>query len=734
MRFFNRDIIFNVKTSSVFYYSLLSSLLFFALFFSFHSSATAAAVACNKLGPNAAIPAGFGASFNLFSTAREFLLSGTCDTVSDAITVGTVSAGNGNPNTYVYNKGYRWNGTSWIPYTLTCLGQTVSGVWCVGKGTTSFTLSQNPTNIIAYTCQWNGTKWNCGCRDNACTTNYWQIQKLEYQQTTPPPITPPPGGQVGASGKGKPAWAGIWGIWGGEDYKFPWLKGSLITCTWAQIEPSENNLDYSCLDRKISQAISNNQSIMFLIYIGNPPQWVYNTVPKVITVDGSAYPYYLDSDFRKYVPRMWLAVLKHIASLPADQKKVFVGVQVPLGKSGDEQPYDSAAVNPNYAINSGGTEWGNYQREMITAFVNALKTAGLNLIPMFKVQQQNYDWMKAQGIVHMRKTVYVAQMYQLNNEMNLDWVRDDLFELSGSDYTRARGEFDAPVASDAGWLSEAPIWHYYWQSLWMLNYGVDMFNQRTQTLSKGNNYAYAFTFFTNHAGYKDPKTSRYAFVALRDGLDVADTARFPTAQYGALSGANSPTRYQKIAQAMAPFGAKQGDVAHQAVTGLAYSTQLNATNDVAYNIWRGNYAMYIDQIDPNGTSQGYWRVGSTNEPFGRYARGFNGSKNMNRMYFDIDDKMFSSGGLSGNENVDIRVVYFDKGTGTWSLNYDAVGNPDKVAYQLTKTNTNAWKEKTITVTDANFNNKGPRASDISLVNTDGNDDIFHMVEVIFTER
>lgn len=178
----------------------------------------------------------------------------------------------------------------------------------------------------------------------------------------------------------------------------------------------------------------------------------------------------------------------------------------------------------------------------------------------------------------------------------------------------------------------------------VLTYGVDMLNQRSQTLDVGEQYAYAFEFFNRRAGYKDPTTARYAYVALRDGLDVADTDRFPEAQYGAYNGANSPARYANIVAALSgPFGPEQGDVAHQAVMGLSYTTALDAINDVACKIWRGNYGLYLEQIDPHGTSQGLFRVGSKSEPYGRFARGFQHDQGKDQMFFDVDDRMFEGG-------------------------------------------------------------------------------------------
>ena len=107
---------------------------------------------------------------------------------------------------------------------------------------------------------------------------------------------------------------------------------------------------------------------------------------------------------------------------------------------------------------------------------------------------------------------------------------------------------------------------------------------------------------------------------------------------------------------------------------------------------------------------------------------------MSSIYFDVDDDMFVTGELAGKAHIQIRVVYFDRGTGTWALNYDATTKADKQAYTITNGNTGTWKEKIITVSDANFNNLGPKNSDISLVNTDSIDEIFPMIEIKFTGR
>ena len=130
----------------------------------------------NQQTSTASIPTGYGASYNPLTSAREYLVQASCTGTTQA----TVTAGNGNPLTYVYNRGYYWTGSTWTPYTLTCAsGALISGAWCPGRATASIPLPQNPTNVIAYTCQYTNSTWKCGCRDATCSTAYWQLQRIQ---------------------------------------------------------------------------------------------------------------------------------------------------------------------------------------------------------------------------------------------------------------------------------------------------------------------------------------------------------------------------------------------------------------------------------------------------------------------------------------------------------------------------------------------------------------------------
>jgi len=184
-----------------------------------------------------------------------------------------------------------------------------------------------------------------------------------------------------------------------------------------------------------------------------------------------------------------------------------------------------------------------------------------------------------------------------------------------------------------------------------------------------------------------------------------------------------------IAKAFSEYGARMGETEVCTAGAHAWRSEAKALNDVARDVWPGNYRMYLYQYDPNETSQGCWRVGSTDEPYGRFARGFDHRHGKDAMYFDIDDGFFHDKPLAGQYPVKVRVVYFDKGTGSWSLVYDAIGSPQQTADTVKKTDSGTWKEKTVTIADGHFGNRAPHQTDLMLVNADDEDDLFHMIEL-----
>eukprot|EP01047_Picozoa_sp_COSAG01_P055134 COSAG01_NODE_6104_length_3849_cov_4.556267_3_plen_140_part_00 len=103
-------------------------------------------------------------------------------------------------------------------------------------------------------------------------------------------------------------------------------------------------------------------------------------------------------------------------------------------------------------------------------------------------------------------------------------------------------------------------------------------------------------------------------IALRDGLDAANTSRFPAAQFGPFDDRQKIPRLQKIAATFAHRGARLRDP-QAAVKSPMPSRKRNGTNDVGIRIWQGNYGNgLVTQLRPLETSVGWWGVGPLDQP------------------------------------------------------------------------------------------------------------------------
>jgi triacylglycerol lipase len=135
---------------------------------------------CDTINSDTGMPSGFesiyGAPYDVFSLQRALLLKASCTSSSTTADVG--------PATYVYNQGYTLVNNNWQQTTFTCTGGALfDNAWCPQSA--RGTLPNNATYYIAFTCNWTGTKWNCGCKDqpfqlDPCTPNAWQIQGIQH--------------------------------------------------------------------------------------------------------------------------------------------------------------------------------------------------------------------------------------------------------------------------------------------------------------------------------------------------------------------------------------------------------------------------------------------------------------------------------------------------------------------------------------------------------------------------
>ncbi len=347
-----------------------------------------------------------------------------------------------------------------------------------------------------------------------------------------------------------------------------------------------------------------------------------------------------------------------------------------------------------------------------------------------------WDWVNANvrgGWGH--KQPGTGQSYQLNDELErLQNLTPHLVDPGpGVAEIFTRCEMDQ-TWNKGHHISRHPAMGFYWTALSALHSGLSVWNLTgtARDWCREHNYWEFAEFFNKYAGQTHSPTASGAFCALREGLDAADTQKFPESRFGRAARDNRE-RYLAICRAYAARGAKMDDVDGVLAGQMHQRFEQKGFNDAGWRILAGNYERFLHQIDPESSSVGWWRVGGELTPstpvYARFARGFDHAAGKEAMYFDIKDSFFWGRPLNGQEKVTVRVVYYDQGTGRWALKYDAVADAAKTAFVVTNTGSGTWKERTVTLRDGYFGNRGPRGADLMLVNLDGQDEIFHMIEV-----
>lgn len=531
-----------------------------------------------------------------------------------------------------------------------------------------------------------------------------------------------------------------------KDFKkmYPYVVGVFNPIPWSLIEPEPGKFQWKEFDENLKQMADAGYFIGFIFWAGpHSPEWLYSEfgVEKVFTNTTKKsmpfFPNYKNADYKKRWYNMLNTVAEHINSLDNDIKNWIVFYQPAEGTTGDEGPFKGAAdpSSKKYIFSAKDPWWINFKRD---EWEHLYKLYSINNDPIIHLlingseNEEDWEWKEKHIPYAWEKSNNIGHVYQANGDAlkkaHFDPLINEPVEGSNKTLIRTRDEFGSQFAPTYDLIT---AWFTYWTALHSLHFGLDIWNLHLtkEFFDPGNKPA--FQFFAKYAGFKNPKYSPGGFCALRDGLDAANFKRFPESEFGGgdSRSKNGEKRTVNIAKAFAAQGARQEDP-EGSMGGQVNNHHAKGINDVNWDIFPANYERYITQYAPNETSVGYWSVGSKEQPYGRFARGFDHKNGKNAMYFNIHDSLFSSFPNGGKQTVILRVVYLDNG-GSWKLIYDAVGNESKTAFEMKNGNSGLWKEKIITINDANFANRLPHNSDFSLMNstTNGTDPIFHMVEV-----
>jgi hypothetical protein len=513
---------------------------------------------------------------------------------------------------------------------------------------------------------------------------------------------------------------------------YPGMKGVPIVVGWNKLEPQEGVYNWDLIDDIIKKAAANNKYVFTLLWL-NPvnAEWLYDKgVPKVeidtfkTDPNFATLPYPMDEKYKYYSERIITKLADHLRSLPPELFERVLFHQVVEGSTGDGFCYKGQPKDPKYNVER--EDWAQYQKYIRRFTIKAFSDTTSGKPPMaLLIHTEDVAWGLAQYDGVVLKQGVASHFYHSNDsryKCNIykPWMTPD--NPAGRPiYCRGEGE----SMWNKEWFVKDPLQNMYFSAIYATHCGLDIWNIPDHVLEDPTWYM-ALDFFNKYAGKKYPSQSPVAFCALKDELNADDTIRFPEDKFGQANKSNKD-RVLKICAEFADHGAIVEDL-DLTLAGSLMSRKRTGYNDVAWDRIDDDYNRYLYPINKLQTSVGFWHVGPKDQPYGRFARGFENKTGKNAMYFKFHDDFFEDNNKKKGE-LEISIIWLDNNKGSWKLSYDAGKNNFKAAKTFTAKATNRWRKDTVKIKDAVMNNNGPMGADIALINADDKDHIFHIIEV-----
>jgi len=550
---------------------------------------------------------------------------------------------------------------------------------------------------------------------------------------------------------------GVWDRGGAiDDYSDPkadFMLGIEVSARWADVQAKgPETFDFSVFQETLNKAAKYHKIVKMSINVGgDAPLWLYdNGVPLVIVKSNkpknekyaNSNQYYLSEAYKTYYFEMIKQFSLFLRNQPQNKFDCIAFVQVKTGSTGDEDTYKGDPINEKYIIPK--ELWEPFRLESFTQF------------------KKYFNDVPDRKIVLTFNNVDPVKQPEANN-----WVMTQIdpkigFGIKGGAYNRGHhltGEqsfkkqwtpylinpkgmklFSASEM-DESW--HKPIFSintelgFYWAALGAINTGLSSTNMNkgsTKYALEHKEIIDIFKMYNRYAQQVYPATATVAVSVFHEGLNSADTMKFPESVFGKPSKGNKD-RYLKICKAYESRGAKIDDIKALSEGQVAQRESQTGYNDVGWDIAEGNYERFLTQIKADETSIGLFRIRGTidekSSKYDRFARSFESATGKNSMYFKFDDEMFASSKPKGLKFI---ITWLDKNAGsTWALKYNK-GKDVKTAIEVKGKGDNKWKNITIEVVDMLLDQSGKLGSDFMLVNTDNVDDIFNGIEVNVTRK
>jgi len=549
-----------------------------------------------------------------------------------------------------------------------------------------------------------------------------------------------------------------YGTWdrgeGIDDYSDPkadFVMGIEVSARWTEVQPNgPDSFDFSIFQNTLDRAAKYKKLVKISINVGpDSPDWLYTHGVPLVKVNSHKpykhdkkfinYPYYVSDAHKKYYFELINQFSLFLRNQPKEKFDCIAFVQVKTGATGDEEPYKGEPKEEQYNIEK-KNEWENFRLEAFTQFkkcFNDVKDRQIVLV-FNRVDPEKqpiaYNWVM--NVINPQigfgiKGGAFNRGHHLTGEQSFkeQWT-PYLINPKGMKLFSA-------AEMDESW--NKPIFNinrelgFYWAAMSAINTGVSSTNMQKNAVKYGyerNEISDIFRMYNKYSQQVYPATATAAISVFHEGLNAADTVKFPEKIYGKASEKNLE-RYTNICKAYASRGARIDDLEAVIVGQVNQRERQKGYNDAGWDIAEGNYERFLTQIKPDETSIGLFRVRGTidenSSKYDRFARSFENATGKNTMYFKFDDEMFST---SKPESLTFKITWLDKTAGsTWSLNYNKGGKKMKSSLKVKGIGDNKWKTETITVKNPIVNGKGKFGSDFMLVNTDKLDDIFNGIEV-----
>ncbi len=548
-----------------------------------------------------------------------------------------------------------------------------------------------------------------------------------------------------------------YGVWdrgeGIDDYSDPkadFVLGMEVSARWAEVQSKGPGIfDFSVFQNSLDKAAKFHKIVKVSINVGpDSPDWLYdNGVPLVKVVSDKPekhdkfpnYPYYLSDVYKKYYLELIKQFSLFLRNQPKEKFDCIAFVQVKTGSTGDEAPYKGEPVDKKYVIANKKAEWEDFRIEAFTQFKKYFNdVSDRQLVLVFNSvdpdkQPEAYKWVMNTidpKIGFGIKGGAYNRGHHLSGEQS--------FKDKWTPYLINPKGMKLFSASEMDQSWQQPIFNintelgFYWSALSGLNTGLSSYNcskKAIQYAMKHNEIRDIFKMYNKYAQQVFPASATCAFSVFHEGLNAADTIKFPEKTFGIAKEKNLE-RYTNICKAYASRGARMDDINAAAMGQVDQREFQTGYNDAGWDIQEGNYERFLTQINPNETSIGLFRVrgiiDKNSSKYDRFARSFESTSGKNTMYFKFHDEIFA---VSKPKSLKFTITWLDKNVGsTWALKY-IKGKQMKTAIMVKGKGDNKWKSVSVTLSDMLLNQSGKFNSDFVLVNTDKTDDIFNGIEV-----